>query len=144
MIKITSEGIMPSGVKVTDEKGNQIDRIKSIDIKMHPGEEISAQIALSPASVYLYANETFKSFFHLNVNEKVSVTLTNNGLDILKEYSSKLDFLLNTKDNYAHYEQYLEGNILTMQLWEIMNIFGSSFILGSPPPFTDIAFEKTT
>jgi len=131
MIKITSEGITPRGVKVTDEKGNQIDRIRSIDIRMRPDEVISAEILLSPDSIYLYANETFKSFFHLNVNEKVSVTLTNHGLDILKE-------------NYAYYEQYLEGNILTMQLWEIMNIFGSSFILGSPPPFTDIAFEKTT
>lgn len=144
MIKITSEGITPRGVKVTDEKGNQIDRIRSIDIRMRPDEVISAEIALSPDSIYLYANETFKSFFQLSIDEKVSVKLTDEGFAFLKQYSDNIDSVLKINDTYKRYQQYLNGDILTMQLWEIMHIFGVAFINGSRPPFTDIAFEKTT
>lgn len=131
MIKITSEGTMPSGVKVTDEKGNELKHIRSIDIRIRPDECISAEIGVYAHNIDLNVQETFKAFFDLNVNEKVSVKLTENGLEFLKEYSEDM-------------ERYLNGDILTMQLWEIMNIFGRAFTNGTPPPFLNICFEKST
>jgi hypothetical protein len=144
MVRIISNGSAPKSVKVMDEKGNELKRIKSIDIRIRPDECISAEIGVYAHNIDLNVQETFKAFFNLNVNEKVSVKLTENGLEFLKEYSEEIDLIQNTNNTFEHYQQYLNGDILTMQLWEIMNIFGSSFILGTPPPFTDIAFEKTT
>jgi hypothetical protein len=144
MVRIISNGSTPESIKVTDEKGNELKHIRSIDIRIRPKELISAEIGVYAHNIDLNVQETFKAFFDLNVNEKVSVKLTENGLEFLKEYSEDMDLMLNTNNTFEYYQQYLNGDILTMQLWEIMNIFGSSFILGSPPPFTDIAFEKTT
>ena len=131
MVRIISNGSAPKSVKVTDEKGNELKHIRSIDIRIRPDELISAEICVFARNIDLNVQETFKAFFDLNVNEKVSVKLTENGLEFLKEYSEDM-------------ERYLNGDILTMQLWEIMNIFGRAFIHGTPPPFLNICFEKST
>jgi hypothetical protein len=131
MVRIISNGSVPKSVKVMDEKGNELKHIRSIDVRIRPDECISAEIGVYAHNIDLNVQETFKAFFDLNVNEKVSVKLTENGLEFLKEYSGDMDLNLN-------------GDILTMQLWEIMNIFGSAFMDGTPPPFLNICFEKST
>lgn len=131
MVRIISNGSTPKSVKVMDEKGNELKHIRSIDIRIRPDECISAEIGVYAHNIDLNVQETFKAFFDLNVNENVSVKLTEKGLEFLKEYSEEM-------------EQYLNGDILTMKLWKIMNIFGRAFMNGTPPPFLNICFNKIT
>jgi len=61
----------------------------------------------------------------ININNRVSFTLTKRGADILNEYEAlKLRTVLHT-----------EGELYKEQLWHIMEIFGGDVSLGMESPF---------
>lgn len=75
----------------------------------------------------------------MNVNDFVSVKLTKTGLEIYEQHIKEIKELVPfISDMDSFMRSKIKGGVLTMQIWEIMQIFGSSFVLGSEPPFMEI------
>ena len=75
----------------------------------------------------------------MNVNDFVSVKLTKTGLEIYEQHIKEIKELVPfISDMDSFMRSKIKGGVLTMQIWEIMHIFDSSFVLGSEPPFMEI------
>ena len=59
MVRIVSDGMRTSSVKVYDENGNEIERIASIEIKMMPNDVIQAKITQFVKTIDIIAQEEF-------------------------------------------------------------------------------------
>ena len=59
MVRIVSDGMCTSSVKVYDENGNEIERIASIEIKMMPNDVIRAEITQFVKTIDIIAQEEF-------------------------------------------------------------------------------------
>ena len=59
MVRIVSDGMCTSSVKVYDENGNEIERIASIEIKMMPNDVIRAKITQLVKTIDIIAQEEF-------------------------------------------------------------------------------------
>ena len=59
MVRIVSDGMCTSSVKVYDENGNEIERIASIEIKMMPNDVIQAKITQFVKTIDIIAQEEF-------------------------------------------------------------------------------------
>ena len=59
MVRIVSDGMYTSSVKVYDENGNEIERIASIEIKMMPNDVIQAKITQFVKTIDIIAQEEF-------------------------------------------------------------------------------------
>ena len=80
----------------------------------------------------------------MNVNDVVSVKLTERGLEIYEQYIKEIkEHVPFISDMDSFMRSKINCGVLTMQLWEIMQIFGSSFMLGSEPPFMEIDILHT-
>lgn len=77
----------------------------------------------------------------MNINDQVTFYLTTEGKKQLQrhiqqwniDYSSENFSML--KDHYDNYIQ--EDGSYEMQLWEVMNVFGSGMFMGAKPLFKD-------
>lgn len=65
---------------------------------------------------------------NLNVNERVRVELTLEGIKILSNNNSS--YLMDSSFSYNK-----DTEVLTTELWNIMNIFGPYMYIGSKPLF---------
>ncbi len=71
----------------------------------------------------------------MNINDNVTVILTDYGKQILDEYRTNLEKEIKINlDSIYHYE---EDGKFREQLWAIMNIFGSHLYCGSKQIFLD-------
>ena len=59
MVRIVSDDMYTSSVKVYDENGNEIERIASIEIKMMPNDVIQAKITQFVKTIDIIAQEEF-------------------------------------------------------------------------------------
>lgn len=59
MIRIVSDGMCTSSVKVYDENGNKIEGIVSIEMKMVPNDVIRAEITQFVKTIDIIAQEEF-------------------------------------------------------------------------------------
>lgn len=65
----------------------------------------------------------------LNINDRVSVELTEEGLKHLKKYWSHIDLPRDLSIPG------LKENVLTTELWDVMSIFGPKIYMGGPQFF---------
>ena len=63
----------------------------------------------------------------ININDKVTIKLLGRGVEAYNKYYSKL--------NVEPPKKVTVGSELTIQLWEVMNIFGEYTYMGPEPPF---------
>lgn len=61
----------------------------------------------------------------VNLNDTITVNLSERGARILNEYFNQFDIVKN----------YKEGDIFKTQLWDLMNIFGPYMVMGFDIPF---------
>lgn len=66
----------------------------------------------------------------ININNKIKVKLTDFGKSILDKEVNKLKQISGAPDNYTPYKTDNNGYI-EFQLWQFMNIFGSSLYNGA-------------
>jgi hypothetical protein len=84
----------------------------------------------------------------LNVNEKITVELTQTGIDIYKQHKHEVAKRLSDCGalSYAQtsnvYEEKLNGNLLTDQAWQLMQIFGEYFVIGGEAPFIRMSLSR--
>ena len=75
----------------------------------------------------------------MNVNDVVYVKLTKTVLEIYEQHIKEIQKLvtfISVIDSFMRGK--IKDGVLVMQLWEIMQIFGAYFIVGSEPPFMEI------
>lgn len=86
----------------------------------------------------------------LNVNEKITVELTQTGIDIYKQHKHEVAKRLSDCGalSYAQtsnvYEEKLNGNLLTDQAWQLMQMFGEYFVIGGEAPFIRINLSRVS
>ncbi len=68
----------------------------------------------------------------VNLNDTVKFCITEHGKKILEQYFSKLEEYYNLpKDSIDYLREKFSKDIIEMQLWEFMNIFGSAQYCGA-------------
>lgn len=68
----------------------------------------------------------------IDLNDTVSVELTEYGADFLNEYNKK----------NCLQKEYKEGDIYKNQMWHLMHIFTESIRFDKPKPFNNLKFDK--
>lgn len=69
-----------------------------------------------------------------NFNDKIVIKLTKEGVDLYKKY---IDSLSPFEDYYPG----LEGDQLTITIWEFAHIFGPESYMGNPKQFFEMTFK---
>ncbi len=80
----------------------------------------------------------------MNLNDKVTVTLTDHGKNIVDEYIRELELETHMKFGYLY--KYDKNGKLSMELWNLMSLFGKHMRMGLSQIFKDneIKLTKTT
>jgi hypothetical protein len=74
-----------------------------------------------------------------NCNETVEITLNENGAKIYNDYYKQFDTYFN--ENRRH--KNIQPGVRSMQLWDVMNIFGPHLGLGKTAPFEKFEIRFT-
>lgn len=122
--KIIASGLIPGNIEPYDFKG----KMKGLLEIKHYGD-------LGYSSEYKPGVRKEEKFI-FNINDMVTVELTDVGVDILRKQhyqDSDLVFKI-TGESIGEFEPPV-NNIYTKQMWQLMNIFGTYLMMGGPLPF---------
>ncbi len=77
----------------------------------------------------------------MNLNDEVTVTLTDHGKNIVDEYIRELE--LETRMKFDNLYKYDKNGKLSMELWNLMSLFGKCMHIGKSQIFKDNEIELT-
>lgn len=78
-----------------------------------------------------------KHVFPVNVNEKCRVILTEHGANVLNAYYRKQEQEVLVYKMQMDLGTVSKGQVIDMQLWELMHIFGKHLFVGADQVFKD-------
>ncbi len=82
----------------------------------------------------------------INVNDNVLVELNKKGKLIWKNHAKEVSKIYSDselrKSTYNREMSHLEGDVLDVQLWKLMKVFGEYMSVSEKPPFTFVKTKK--